>query len=315
MVMEPKIYNTDPIIVSVIVISFNSSKTILATLDSIKNQTYAYIELIISDDCSKDNTLEICSEWINENKKRFVRTSIMKSAQNTGIAGNCNRGCRAASGAWLKIIAADDILMPNCVEDNVYCCMSNSEISILFSEVVFFAKNDKEISKKKRSTFSLRDFWNKSARGQYLELLYCNFLPAPSSFLLRSLIEANPFDENFPFMEDYPLWISLTKKGIKLSFMDKATVMYRIEDSTTHTKDKIFSPLYRDTYCKFFWSVLNQAVKEEGLQDAYNYQRKILFMYDISSFLFKNKTSKIKAIVIKIIASLVNRCRKLNFQQ
>lgn len=51
-------------LVSVIVITYNSSKYVLETLNSVAAQTYDNIELIISDDCSVDNTVEICRNWL-----------------------------------------------------------------------------------------------------------------------------------------------------------------------------------------------------------------------------------------------------------
>ena len=57
----------DNLLVSVCVLAYNSSKYILETLNSIKNQTYDTIELIISDDCSTDDTVALCTQWINRN--------------------------------------------------------------------------------------------------------------------------------------------------------------------------------------------------------------------------------------------------------
>lgn len=55
-------------LVSVSVITYNSAKTVLETLESIKAQTYQNLELIVSDDCSTDNTVELCRNWIEQNK-------------------------------------------------------------------------------------------------------------------------------------------------------------------------------------------------------------------------------------------------------
>ena len=62
-------------LVSIIVITYNSSKYVLETLESAKAQTYQNIELIVTDDCSNDNTVEICRKWIEENKERFQERS------------------------------------------------------------------------------------------------------------------------------------------------------------------------------------------------------------------------------------------------
>ncbi|MDR0890977.1 MAG: glycosyltransferase [Endomicrobium sp.] len=50
-------------LVSVCVITYNSSKYVLETLESIKTQTYQNIELIVSDDCSTDDTVEVCENY------------------------------------------------------------------------------------------------------------------------------------------------------------------------------------------------------------------------------------------------------------
>ena len=74
--------------VTVSVITYNSAKYVAETLESIKNQSYPNLILQISDDCSTDNTIDICKSWINKNKDRFVKTKIIVSEYNTGVNGN-----------------------------------------------------------------------------------------------------------------------------------------------------------------------------------------------------------------------------------
>ena len=61
--------NNNPL-VSIIVITYNSAKFVLETLESAKAQTYQNIELIISDDGSTDNTVQICREWLKNNEEQ-----------------------------------------------------------------------------------------------------------------------------------------------------------------------------------------------------------------------------------------------------
>ena len=90
-------------LVSIIVVTYNSSKYILETLESAKDQTYKNIELIVTDDSSKDNTVELCKEWMQKNSARFVRTEVITVPQNSGIAANCNRGVNAAEGTCISL--------------------------------------------------------------------------------------------------------------------------------------------------------------------------------------------------------------------
>ena len=69
-------------LVTVVVITYNSSKYVIETLDSIYNQTYTNLELIISDDCSKDDTIKICEDWLKKNGNRFYHTEIITTEIN-----------------------------------------------------------------------------------------------------------------------------------------------------------------------------------------------------------------------------------------
>ncbi|MDE6917678.1 MAG: glycosyltransferase, partial [Lachnospiraceae bacterium] len=55
-------------LVSVIVLSYRSAQTIVETLDSIRNQTYPNIELIVTDDCSPDDTVQVLRAWMEQNE-------------------------------------------------------------------------------------------------------------------------------------------------------------------------------------------------------------------------------------------------------
>ena len=78
-------------LVSVCVVTYNSAATIVDTLESIKAQTYQNLELVVSDDCSKDDTVKVCREWIAANKDRFAAATVIESEVNTGVSANCHR--------------------------------------------------------------------------------------------------------------------------------------------------------------------------------------------------------------------------------
>ena len=128
-------------LVSIIVATYNSSRFVIETLESAKAQTWQNIELVVSDDCSADNTVELCRNWIAQNKDRFVNTQLITVPANTGVSANCNRMIQSSVAEWIKMIAGDDILLPNCIEDNMQFVHLNPEASIVFSKVLLY-KND-----------------------------------------------------------------------------------------------------------------------------------------------------------------------------
>jgi len=128
-------------LVSIIVITYNSAKYVLETLESAKVQTYLNIEVIVSDDCSMDDTVSVCSKWLEDNKGRFARTQVLTNEENTGIAENCNRGIKAGKGNWIKLIAGDDLLLPNCLCDFIEVAQKETDKYIFFSNIKILKSN------------------------------------------------------------------------------------------------------------------------------------------------------------------------------
>ncbi len=218
-------------LVAIIVITYNSAKYIVDTLESARNQVYKNIELIVSDDCSTDNTAEICREWLSKNKDRFVRTKRITVEKNTGIAANFKRGFHGSSSNWIKFCAGDDALLPNCIEDNINHVLKNPDIKVLYSYNKVYRNEFKEENFLYLSpgSFPINIINAKiSANEQYKLLLMGDRVPfTPSAFLNRqALIDAGLPDEDL-FSEDYQLKLKLTKSGSKLNFMEKETVLYR----------------------------------------------------------------------------------------
>ena len=238
-------------LVSVILTTYNSAKFVVETLESARAQTYQRIELIISDDCSVDNTVEICRNWIALYKDRFERTEIITVPQNTGVSANCNRCIQASNAAWIKLIAGDDILLPNCIEENMQFVNKNPQAAVVFSQVLLYM--DEFVPEKMltllpasypmnlmRTTFSAED--------QYKLLLLSDRITyTPSSFFNKqTLLAVNGFDEANKLVEDYPMWLKLTKAGNKLYFFEKPTVGYRKHAAAANNMldYRLFKPLF-----------------------------------------------------------------------
>lgn len=224
---------SDNPLVSVVVITYNSAKTVLETLDSIAAQTYKNIELIISDDCSKDDTVKVCNEWLEKNRNRFVRTELITVVANTGVAGNINRGNNAANGQWLKGIAGDDILLPECVEQNINYVTEHPDAQLVFSKIVPFGSInyvDSEFYKVFLFGYGCLQLSDK----EFFTLIRLrNFLPASTAFLQKSLfLELGGHDESIPLLEDWPFWIKASMNRVHFHFLPVETVKYRMEDSS-----------------------------------------------------------------------------------
>lgn len=230
-------------LISIVVISYNSAKTIVETLNSIKNQTYPNIEIIVSDDCSTDHTVEMVEDWMKSNQNIKLVTSNV----NTGIPGNVNRGIKASSGTAVKLIAADDMLMPNAVEVYYKNYLVNDSKTINVARVELFG----DVTQK-HIDYCENCYVFASQRNQYEQLLITNCLLAPSVGLLdkKMIIENGMFNENYPAFEDYPFYLKLSKKGYYFKLIDTPLVRYRVSDNSVGNG---MSKRYLKSLSKFFF--------------------------------------------------------------
>lgn len=233
--------NTSTPLVSIIIITYNSSRYVLETLESVKAQTWDNIQLIVSDDASKDNTVQVCTDWIEENRQRFYEAKIITVEKNTGIAANCNRGIQATTGEWVKLIAGDDALLDNCIADNLAYAGRFSKASFIVSEVLEMDEYSVP-AEKKTINEGLIFFANRQSVREQLKAYarWPVFLNTPTFFYKRDLINSIGFcDEEFKIYEDMSMVFKIIGKGFKIHYMNTPTVRYRIHKSSLSRNDSV----------------------------------------------------------------------------
>ena len=220
-------------LVSVVVVAYNSAGYILETLDSVKAQTYKNIELIVTDDASTDDTVARVEEWLSGNGFRFAGTKVVRRETNGGIAPNCNSGWQAATGGWVKLIGADDVLLENCVTDNMAYASLRPETAVVFSGMQQMNGQGELLD----TYFFPARFFLMKQKEQLCAILHRNCLASPAAFFKREvLVQADGFNPNYPMMEDLPMWVKLLDNGYVFGGIETDTVRYRIHEGSVHGK-------------------------------------------------------------------------------
>lgn len=168
-------------LVSVIIPAYNAEKTILRTLESVFNQTYRSIEVIIVDDGSNDNTLNLLKE-IKKTKQNSKISIKIISKKNGGVSSARNVGLRHATGNFIAFLDSDDEWYNNKLSVQVNC-MLNRKINFLssaFQGIYFKDKSDGELIQIK-----------------FKNLIYKNYFQPSTVILTR-----NVFDQIGFFNED-----------------------------------------------------------------------------------------------------------------
>ncbi|WP_250632425.1 glycosyltransferase family 2 protein [Rhodoflexus caldus] len=231
-------------LVSIVVITYNSAPFVIETLESIKAQTYSPLELVVSDDCSTDNTVDICSRWLADNGQRFVATRLVTVEKNTGISPNCNRGVNAAQGEWIKTIAGDDALEPDAIARYVQQVQLAPEIRFLYANIKPYINTFEEANALPVADISKWEFnLPQTSRERQIEILaHENKVWAATFFFARNLyLQVGGCDEKYPFFDDKPLLMRVLNSGHKIYFLNAVTAKYRKSQSSVQLSSKLLS--------------------------------------------------------------------------
>ena len=290
-------------LVSIVVITYNSAKYVLETLESAKAQTYQNIELIISDDGSQDETVELCEKWLAENKDRFIENQIITVEKNTGIPANCNRGVKASHGEWIKLIAGDDVLYNNGIETFVRYIKINTEANFVQSLVKTFGET---LFVQKETTFPKPNTWwvfNTTTEKQIKYILKHNIIAAPGIYIKRSLVEkVGFFDDQFKMLEDLPMWFKILSAKEKIFFLKEVTVLYRRHSESTMISNAVIKATpFSNSFLKEILEVLDKykQIHPIGFQKAiwkfkYHY---FISKLDLKKNVFTDVINKILSII------------------
>lgn len=266
-------------IVSVVVITYNSAATILETLESIKNQTYQNIELIISDDASKDDTVEICRNWLKDNSSRFVNSDLITVDKNTGVAPNCNRGVSNSHGVWIKVIAGDDLLTEDGIIHYMRYVHSHPDTKILFGRLEFIGNNSEMVEvNRKHYEENLYPKFQLSQKAQLDSYLKEQYIPGPGIFYSKDLwVRIGGYDERYPMCEEDPFYTKTLLFGHRIEWVNEVCVLYRISD-TSLCRSKRGLYIHSMDKSRFFNNTVSRVLIKRG-EYRYVIKRCLSYIY------------------------------------
>lgn len=220
-------------LVSFCLFSYNQEKFIKEALDGALNQTYSPLEIIISDDCSTDNTFEIIKEEI-KNYKGPHKIIINKNHVNLGLSSHVNKILYdMSSGVYVALAAGDDISLPKRIEVTMdFINKSNEPIMCLSSQIQIINEDSKlmENGKDIKEDF-IYDF------NYYISDEY-RHINGPSRVISRVLIDAFPKLNSKCPTEDTTFLLRAFIIG-KVAFISEKLIKYRIHNSNLSSSENI----------------------------------------------------------------------------
>ena len=208
--------------VSVIMPSYNKAEYIVESIHSILSQTWKDFELIILDDCSTDNSVEVI-RTIKDSRIRFYENS-----ENIGIAANRNKGLELAQGEYIALLDADDLSPDYRLKDEVEYLDQHPEIVAVYGGSQEIDENG-EAQGLYVSTLHNPDFIR-------AKLLIRDVIPNGSCMYRKAFVMDNNiyYEDEYYGMDDYLFWVRCSVKGNIVGIPETLLYWRNFDHNTTN---------------------------------------------------------------------------------
>ena len=197
-------------LVSIITPMFNDENVIKETITSVVNQTYPYWELLLIDDCSSDNTIEVVSEY----SKVDPRIKLFKHSNNKGAAKARNLGTKMAEGKFIAFLDADDLWKENKLDLQVNK-LNNKVADVCFGSYEWINSKSELLNKKVQALKSLT----------YKKLLKANYIGNLTGiYNCESL--GKIYTKDLKKRQDWLLWLEALRRSDKPAIGISETIAY-----------------------------------------------------------------------------------------
>jgi len=209
-------------LVSVVIACYNHEFFVQDSIQSVIDQTYQNIELIIIDDGSKDGSVEKIQEMIPTCQKRFIRFEF-RYRPNKGLSATLNEALEWCEGEYYAGFASDDIMLNDKTDIQVRFLNDNKDVVAVFGGVKLIDEKNIEVGILQHSStsYSFKEI-----------IMHEHDLPAPTQLIrMSSLKNVGGYSPDI-LIEDWYMWLKLSNIG-KIYYMNKIMSLYRRHETNT----------------------------------------------------------------------------------
>lgn len=289
-------------LVTIICLCYNHEAYVVESLNSVINQSYPSIELIIVDDYSIDNSKKVITNWLEKN----TQIQFIANETNLGNTKSFNKALKLAKGEYVIDLAADDILLPNCVALQIDAFKNSfyKNLAVVYGNVelisengifdsYYFPVNEQKKIIDKRIT---GDIYQSVLSGG-------NSICSVSAMIKKTVFDRlQGYDETLAY-EDLDFWIRASRL-YEFDFIDEPLVQKRIITNSLGSdffkkKDPLARKINHSTYLILKKAIaLNQTRAEDlAIQKRVHYE--IMHTLKINNFGLFFKLIRLRVLLIK----------------
>ncbi len=210
-------------LVSAIVLSYNNARYVEETLESIRAQTYAALELVVVDDASSDDSVRRIRAW---QLARGYPLTLLENPVNRGVCRALNRALEVSQGAFVAAVASDDLWYPEKLGRQVALLRDAGDgVGMVYSDA------DRIDEQGSACPGRFIEQWRPDGRpadeAVFEALEEGNFVPAPATLVRRSCYQRlGPYDETLAY-EDWDMWLRIAH-AYRVAYSDYVAAAYRV---------------------------------------------------------------------------------------
>ncbi len=237
--------------ISIVTASYNYEQYITETIQSVLNQTYTDWEMIIVDDCSTDNSIEVIKSFNDNRIKLFV------NEKNLGLKGTVKRGIEEAKGDWVVFLESDDMITPDYLEKKVEIAKKYPDVNLIFNDCEFFG-DEKRVFDFNAVLKRTRKILNEQTYpiDMFYYFYHSNKIFTFSSVMTKreDLLKIN-YEPKLDCLLDWHLWVQLAYLG-KFYYIPEKLTYWRlhsnsyVQTSTYKTPFDLQFKSYMDVFCR-----------------------------------------------------------------
>jgi glycosyltransferase involved in cell wall biosynthesis len=220
----------DKSLVTVGITSYNYSWAIKDTLDSVLNQTFASLSLVVADDASTDLSRETVCEWVTMHSKRFKSVVVAAHERNRGEGATRNLTFHLATSSLVFVLDADNIIAPRCIS-RCFEVLERSQAAYAYPIIARFGLFP--------GLFNV-DPWNLG------EILKGNANDALALVRKTAWQEVGGYSEDLEYLIDYDFWLKLVAKGWRGVKVPEILAIYRSHrDSASYRNRHLWEQIFQ----------------------------------------------------------------------
>lgn len=252
--------------ISIVIPTYNRSKTIVKSINSVLNQTYANLEIVVIDDGSTDGTESIIKKMQNKDR----RIKYVKMPKNRGACFARNLGIKKSTGKYIAFQDSDDIYVKHKLANQLANLLNNAS-DLDFCKVQLHTEHGKYVMPTKSQELALE---NSSVTDMLCD---GNLISTQAILAKKEIFEKVSFNPKMPRLQDYDLALRVAQH-CNISYTDKILVnLYRQADSISSSKEKLYeacammvetdynlNTIQKKRFIKTLFNIIESTAQEEN---------------------------------------------------